>query len=268
MRAASGLLLEVPGGFWRRSAAWSIDAGLCALPVLLVGWPLSRAALDAVRADYLALVALAARRLLDALLSGASPLEIAPRWLADASLQAASMALQDALWSMAWPLLLGVFTVSALYRVLLESSARGATFGQRVLDLRVADRDGAPVSAPRALLRHVAGIASWLTLNLGHALALLPPARRALHDRLAGTQVLQPRDAAPLPGWAWAWLGLLLLAQAWGVFALTWATRASMQSALDAAYTASVPLGVSSGVASGTAQTSRHMKYITPNITT
>src|SRR3546814_8479267 len=32
-------------------------------------------------------------------------------------------------------------------------------------------------------------LASWLTFNLGHALAALPPQKRALHDYLAGTRV-------------------------------------------------------------------------------
>jgi len=44
-------------------------------------------------------------------------------------------------------------------------------------------------------LREAASLLSWLTLNLGHALALAAPRRQALHDRIAGTRILlrQPR---------------------------------------------------------------------------
>ena len=82
----------------------------------------------------------------------------------------------------------------------------------------------------RSLLRNLAGLLSWLSLNFGHALAAVPPQHRALHDYLAGTQVLA--HAAPLPRWARAWLVvqalLLLLAFA---CAMNW-----MQGALDAAF--------------------------------
>jgi hypothetical protein len=40
------------------------------------------------------------------------------------------------------------------------------------------------------LLRHAAGSLSWLTLNLGHLLAALPPHKRALHDWIAGARVV------------------------------------------------------------------------------
>lgn len=274
---------DVPAGFLRRSVAWSLDAALCAAPVLLLGWPLSRSAIDALHREYDALLALSMRSMIGALESGLSPLEIAPRWLGDASLRAASDALQSSLWSLAWPLLLATFVVGALYHVVMEASVRGATLGQRALSLRVVGdpapragtrsmsrvigtTSGARIGPGRALMRHVAGIASWLTLNLGHALALLPPSHRALHDRIAGTRMVQARGVGALPAWAWAWLALLVAVQTWAIFAWVSSSRATIEAALDAAQTASV--SVSPVVSSVTPQTSRHMKYITPNITT
>ncbi|MGN6512819.1 MAG: RDD family protein, partial [Lysobacteraceae bacterium] len=94
-----------------------------------------------------------------------------------------------------------------------------ASPGQRALGLAVARVDGAPASAARLAWRYLAASLSWLTLNLGHALALVPP-HRALHDLVSGTTVSDRSGAAGLPGWAKAWLllqGLLLLALlGWG----------------------------------------------------
>ena len=98
-----------------------------------------------------------------------------------------------------------------------------------MLGLVVADMQGAAPSLARSALRNLGGVLSWLSLNLGHALAAVPPRHRALHDYMAGTQVLAP--PARLPLWARAWLFaqavMLLVVLA---CALTW-----MQGALDGA---------------------------------
>ena len=75
----------------------------------------------------------------------------------------------------------------------------------------VADAD-ARATLPRVAVRHVAGALSWLTLNLGHALAAVPPQKRALHDYIAGLHVVDDAAGQPLPGWARTWLGLQLVA--------------------------------------------------------
>ena len=105
------------------------------------------------------------------------------------------------------------------------------------LGLRVADMAGARFDRGRALLRHAAGALSWLTLNIGHALVLLRPDRRALHDLVAGTAVLQDADPrAKLPPLAQAWLGLQLLALWWGVVVWFGITSDALLSGLDAAF--------------------------------
>ena len=96
------------------------------------------------------------------------------------------------------------------------------------------DERGGRIGLVRAAQRHLAGALSWLTLNVGHLLAAIPPRRRSLHDRIAGTQVVQAANAGPLPAWARAWLALLALA---AVAALAWlfvAASAAMQRAFDA----------------------------------
>lgn len=98
-------------------------------------------------------------------------------------------------------------SASALYFVAFESSRWQATPGKRLLGLRVDTLAGSRLSLARALGRHLAGAASWLTLNIGHLLVALRPDRRALHDLIAGTRV---RAASALPGWGRALLGALL----------------------------------------------------------
>src|SRR5690606_23544211 len=115
-----------------------------------------------------------------------------------------------------------------------EGSPGQATPGKRALGLRVCTLQGGPVGVARAAGRHLAGILSWLTLNIGHLLALAPPQYQALHDRIAGTRVVHARADATLPRGAQAWLALqlvgALIASGW----LFLATQTAMQRALDA----------------------------------
>lgn len=115
------------------------------------------------------------------------------------------------------------FTVSIpiwLYYSLLESSARGATFGMRIFGLRVTDTDGGRIGFGRALLRTVIKLLPfetnhlvmflptpiWSDPNPGfrvwfvvvHALMILYFAtmflnrrRQSIHDLAAGTVVVK-----------------------------------------------------------------------------
>lgn len=222
-------------GFWRRCAAWSLDAAMLALPIALLGWPHLRDGAATVARDHRALLDAAGRSLADAVQAGTDPQALAAQWLADPALHAATDALQHALWTLAWPPLLAFALLGAAWHAWFEASPRQATPGQRALGLRVVDAAGARVTPLRALARHAAGALSWLTLNLGHALALVPPERRALHDFVAGTRVVQGAGDATLPMWARAWLWLLVLALLWATIACAVATRGVLQSAIDAA---------------------------------
>lgn len=219
----------VHAGFWARYAAWSLDAA-CLAP--LVAW------LGAARwrADWTALVeagqALQAQlpRLFDQLLDAglAPPTTLAAQWLADPRLAASIRALEAALASLLLAPLLLYATLALGWAVAFEASRWQATPGKRLLGLRVVDAQGRRLDVGRALLRHLAAGLSWLSLNLGHALAAVPP-HLALHDRLSGTRVVA--DAArPLPVWAKAWLALQALA---GIVAVGALLRA-FQGWLDA----------------------------------
>ncbi len=224
-----------PAGFWQRTAAWTLDAAVVAAPAY---W-LARGAVDAARpawhafADALeAALAPALRRVLD----GATPLEAATGLLADPSLSTAADALRAALVQGLVPPLCAFVPLALVWHVGFERSRWQASPGKRALGLRVVAASGGRPAAWRSVWRFLAGAASWLSLNLGHALAALPPRHLTLHDRLSETRVLARR--AGLPGWAKAWLLLLALlllaANAWLLLALDAAMQAALERALRA----------------------------------
>lgn len=178
-------------GFWQREVAWLLDALLLgALAHLLLAlwaalplpWP-AQLAPDALRA-----------LLVRSLAAAGDPL-----------------VLPETLWSLLGELARALLALAAVataayaalaapYFVLQESGRHRATPGKRALGLTVVDAGGHALGVARAGARHAAATLSWLSLNLGHALAAWTPSRRALHDRVSGTRVLA--DGRPLPGWA------------------------------------------------------------------
>ena len=215
-----------PAGFWRRYLAWSLDLLLLSpLLLLLLASPLRRAL-----AAWDALLAGMQHWLLERMLGadGAladavpDPLALARDLLAnprDSALfggqitQMASAILQGCL------LVAGVL---ALYFIAFECSRWQATPGKHWLGLRVQTMQGRPLGPVSATLRFFAGSLSWLSLNLGHALVAWRRDGRALHDLIAGTQVV---TRTPMPAWArsllWAQaaaLGLLFVGLALRLF--------------------------------------------------
>lgn len=224
-----------PAGFWVRYAAWSLDAA-CLLPfvALLSASRLGYAFADARTA--LQGLLLEIPRLLDATLGAPqAPAALAQQLLADPAVAVATGRLEAALGGMlSTPLL--VYVLLALpYSVLCEQSRRQATPGKRAFGLLVADAQGKRLKGGHALLRFFAAGLSWLLLNIGHALALLPPQHLALHDRLSDTRVLRRTAAPRLPGWAKAWLVLQLLAGFAAAVALFLWLQAAMQAAMQQA---------------------------------
>ena len=222
-------------GFWARYAAWSLDAA-CLLPLvaLLGGSRISYAFAEA-RSALHAIASELPRLLGEALGTLQSPTDMARQLLADPTMAAAAGQLQSAIGSILFTPLL-VYAVLALpWAVLFEASSLQATPGKRALGLVVADAQGRRLKGGHALLRHLAAGLSWLTLNIGHALALLPP-HLALHDRISDTRVLRRAQSKRLPGWAKAWLIAQLLAMvvatAWLFLWLQAAMQAAMQQAL------------------------------------
>ncbi|NZA25869.1 RDD family protein [Luteimonas sp. SJ-92] len=216
--------------FWRRYAAWSLDAALLAAPVLVLAAPRLRAGAERIAAAFAELADAVSTALLELLLSNGSPLAAALAAAQEPRLREAAATLLDALGATALPPLAAFALLALAYHVASESSPRQATLGKRALGLRIVAADGGRLAQPRVPLRHLAGALSWLSGNLGHLLAALPPERRALHDRIAGARVLQA-DAGPLPAWARAWIAAQALA---GLAAAVW-LGAAMQAQLQVA---------------------------------
>lgn len=224
---------RAPAGFWARYAAWSLDAA-CLVPLvaLLGGSRVGHAARDA-RTAFDALAADIPRLLGDALLAPQSPVGLARQVLADPALAAASDRLKAALAGMiATPMLLYAL-LALLYSVGFERSPWQATPGKRALGLVVADARGRRLKAGHAVLRFLAADLSWLTLNLGHAMAAFPPRHLALHDLASGTRVSRRGASATLPAWAKAWLLAQLLATALAIAWLFLWLQAVLQAGLQ-----------------------------------
>ena len=86
--------------------------------------------------------------------------------------------------------LLYAFVFVPLYHVILWSW-RGQTVGMMSVHIRVLAGNGGPVTLRRSALRLFGYAASVLPLFLGLIMALFDRKRRTLHDRLAGTVVVE-----------------------------------------------------------------------------
>ena len=179
-----------PAGFWRRSLAYGIDWLLLAPFMAFV----LRSPLATAWAGVHDLNALLQDWLLDRLLEGSgpmpSPLALARTLMEDAPLLAS---VQAQLTQLSWAVTQSVALAAAmagLYFIGFEASAWQATPGKRWLGLKVVDLHGARIGWARASARFLAGTLSWLSLNLGHALAGWRADGRALHDLIAGTRVV------------------------------------------------------------------------------
>jgi uncharacterized RDD family membrane protein YckC len=211
-----------PAGFWRRYAAYSLDFALLATVATTLAWPRLVAAWDETRIAWRGVSDLLGRSLADGMMQGLPPDRIAHAILADPSVVAGAAGVQDGIAHLLLPWLLGYALLAAMYHIGFERSPWQASPGKRALGLAVLDaRADRMPSAWRTLLRHVACALSWLTFNLGHALAALPPQKRALHDYIAGTRVTDASGAARLPAWARLWLAAQAVAcvvvTAWGL---------------------------------------------------
>ncbi|MBJ6979163.1 MULTISPECIES: RDD family protein [unclassified Luteimonas] len=238
-----------PAGFWRRGAAWSLDALPVGLATLALCVGSMRPASGALAAAWSVLVDALAQRMAgvvsgamatgagaDAASGAGALLALTRGALRDPALLAAARDVQAALAALAVPPLAVFAALFLAWCVGFEGSSLRATPGKRALGLRVATVAGGDAATGRLLLRFLAGTLSWLSLNVGHLLAAIPPAHAALHDRLSATRVVLAADApSTMPRWARAWLWLLaaalLLATAWAAAAM----GAAMQAALDRA---------------------------------
>ena len=233
-----------PAGFWRRGAAWSLDVLPVLLAALALCWNQLRAAGTAAASAWAALADAAAQRMAGTLLAadagdmaGVATLMATVRAaMHDAALRAAAGGLQSALFALCGPPLAVFVALCLAWCVGFERSRLRATPGKRALGLRVVAADGGIAGAGRVLLRFLAGSLSWLSLNIGHLMAAMPPAFAAMHDRISGTRVVLDASApARMPAWATAWLVAVAAA---ALYATAWTSAvlaAGLQVALERA---------------------------------
>ena len=79
------------------------------------------------------------------------------------------------------------------YSIILESSARQATFGKSLLVLKETDENGDPLTIGKAVSRNFAKLISKLTLGVGYLSGFFDKRQQCLHDKIAGTLVIKDR---------------------------------------------------------------------------
>ena len=82
-----------------------------------------------------------------------------------------------------------VLLVAGAYFVWFWSRG-GQTLAMKTWRIRLVRRDGQPVGAPRAAHRYLLAVLGFFALGLGFAWALVDRDRQFLHDRLAGTALI------------------------------------------------------------------------------
>lgn len=199
--------MNPPAGFWRRYAAYSLDSALLGLVALPLLWPRLLAA-KLMLSEALVRLQMRLWELFDQTLdSSVDSMTLARQWAADPVLLGQIRALAAQLAALSLAIASVLFVLGAIWFITSESSRWQASPGKRLAGLRVTDTAGLRCRPGRIALRFVAGVPSWLLLNLGHALAAWTPGKRALHDYLAGTRVeLAPGATATMPRWARSWL--------------------------------------------------------------
>ncbi|HIJ84802.1 MAG TPA: hypothetical protein HPQ00_11465, partial [Magnetococcales bacterium] len=86
-----------------------------------------------------------------------------------------------------------------LYYAIMESSPRQATFGKKLLKIKITDIHGNRISFGRASGRFFGKIPSGLLLLIGYLMAAFTSKKQALHDMMAGCLVVREDDEG-MPG--------------------------------------------------------------------
>jgi len=88
-----------------------------------------------------------------------------------------------------------VWFVYAAYSILLQGGPWHATLGQKAFDLVVVDENGNGADYKLATIRYFSSLLSSVALGFGFIMALFSDERQTLHDKLAGTYVVEAAGA-------------------------------------------------------------------------
>ena len=199
--------MNAPAGFWRRYAAYSLDASALVLLVLPLAWSMAQMAAPAVALHHDQLQ-LRLWQLFDAALSdGGDPFAQVLGWARDPALRESLSALALDLLRPLLVTMAALLGLAAAWFIASESSRWQASPGKHLFGLRVTGADGERCQPARIALRFLAGAPSWLFLHLGHVMAGWTRDKRALHDMLSRTRVeLAPGASVVFPPLARSWL--------------------------------------------------------------
>jgi uncharacterized RDD family membrane protein YckC len=158
--------LEDYAGFWKRVAAYILDAIILYIPTVLIEKMLGGdAAKEALK-------------------------QAAVNAVGDPHLM---LAAQQQYYVTMWPAILIATIMTWLYFSICESSAWQATVGKLALGIRVVDEHGARLRFARATGRYFAKYLSTLIVFIGFLMVGWTRRKQGLHDMIAGTLVLNGR---------------------------------------------------------------------------
>lgn len=80
-----------------------------------------------------------------------------------------------------------------LYFALMESSSSQATFGKKIVGIKVTDLNGQPIGFGHATGRHFAAFITQMTFTIGYLMAAFTARKQSLHDLVASTLVVNDR---------------------------------------------------------------------------
>lgn len=225
--------MSAPARFWPRYAAWSLDAALVAAVLAPFLWGRLTRDAQALEQRFVDMLDRFYGMLGQQIEAGGSPLDLAAA-LGNDTLRQGIAALEAALLRTLCVPVLAFTALMLVLHVVGERSRWQGSPGKRVLGLRVVPRDGTRPGFVRTVGRQIAGLLSWLTLNLGHALAAIGPEHLALHDRLSSTRVVRS-TAQPLPAWVRGWILVQAIAAALLTLLLFGRLAALAQAAVERA---------------------------------
>lgn len=97
----------------------------------------------------------------------------------------------------------------------------GQTLGKLLLNIRIVNRDGSPLTSGKLFLRYLGYIISGLPASLGFIWVGIDRQRRGWHDIVAKTQIIHMQDDLPKdgnvtfvpsdPGKGWIWIVLWVI---------------------------------------------------------
>lgn len=158
--------LEDYAGFWKRVAAYILDAIILYIPGTLIQKMMGGDMAEATMRQA----------------QQASPGDLH-----------VLMAAMNQYYTTMLPAVLLITVITWLYFAICESSAWQATLGKLALGIRVTDMQGARISLPRALGRYPAKYLSAIVLGIGFLMVAWTRRKQGLHDMIVGTLVLNGR---------------------------------------------------------------------------